>query len=391
MRLSAPTSQLSANMNQARTLVLVNMQAAAQGAAKSSNNIALSLAAVTAAMNLATFAAGALGAALATIPAMVQYAANTFDVLASMELTFGTRTRGLIDTIEAQGRAFGYSKQELAGYADIVGRELQTLGVPLKETAQIANETVKAISQLAMARNISPETAFRQIKSGAMLFNQDEIRGFAWENKLLITRNQHITAGTEELIRYQLALEDINTSTENTVGAGRNWNDQLDLTTNAFRDMFDVVGHDLEPAFMSILDIIRSWIPPIKSAMEYFAIGIGYLTGNGEETLARVAGGSTTDPFEQAKRDQENDERAARHRRRTLLGEALGASGGGGQTYQGSFAGYHAKIQEAAWQANTLQQLERQTVAAEKLVSLFTVDKVQMGPKQFFKGFVPPF
>jgi hypothetical protein len=375
--MTASTAGLTVGMNRALAMVTAGLGRISETALASNNRIVQGLGRVGVAATMASKGVELLTTSLAGLTGPVNLASDYIDAAHRLEQTFGSSAKDLTKTINEQSAAFGHARISLTTYADTVGRELQTLGVSEKASAEMAERVIQATSRLAAARRISPEQAFAQIRSGQGLFSHEQVRAVALEKGLLSNRNQELTKGNELLAQYYLSVREVADSTEGLSEASQTWSGQLELLKNSFVELSIEIGTDIAPVFKDILMDIQGWVGGLRQFYELlrdssrvFANWI--VTRDIDESIAAMQ--RLKEPGEQkgalAGIDARNAARAERNRREAILGQVMGrGGGGGGGAFQGSLAGFHAKVQESAWQQRQLATLEKQAQHGEQALT----------------------
>ena len=207
---------------------------------------------------------GLLTQALAGLSAAAQIAAMHLQAVSNIGLTFGSLGSTVSASIDRISQAFGQSRIELAGYADEVGRELTAAGVPMDQAAMLAEKVAKATAQLAAARGISPQEAFGEVKSHALLYSPEQVRGFAKQHNIIVQDNEVLTRNNELMIQYALAAEEVAAYTGDISSATATWQNSLSMMLNSFREVAIAVGTEVAPAFMMLFDIIKAMVDGIR-------------------------------------------------------------------------------------------------------------------------------
>lgn len=377
-QMTATTAGLTVGLNRASGMITHSLASISSLALNSSNRIAQGFGLIGVAATVASRGIGLLAVGLGSLTGTVIAASNAIDAMHNLELTFGSSADALTDVINNQSAAFGHSRVALMGYADTVGQELKAVGVDAKAAAEMAKSVILATSQLAANRRISPEAAFAQIKSGAMLYDRAQVRAIALEIGLINNRNQELTRGNEMLAEYFLAVRGVAASTEMLTGATQTWSGQVQVLGNDFRELATTIGSSLEPMFISILSHMDSWIRKLNEAYSWFTKfsathsvwGALMFGPQGDPNAPR-------DAQAQKAIDVNNASLTKQNREENILGQVMGRGGGGGGhgAYRGSLAGFHEKIQESAWQQNQLATLKKQAeIGQQQLTQLQSIN-----------------
>jgi len=127
-----------------------------------------------------------------------------------------------------------------------------------------------------------------------------------------------------------------------------------------------------------MVQVFSDWVNKIDEFITKSQLLTAYVTGNKEAFAAIVMAQhpelQPATPAQQAISARNRIE-ALKAQEGSILGQIMGAGGGHGSAgaYQGGFAGFHAKVQEAAWQQNQLTVLRSQLAATQQMIALLTV------------------
>lgn len=390
--MTASTVGLASGMHQALGIVTTGLAHISLHALNSKNKIIQGLGLIGVAATVASSAVNQLVTGMVALTGVVQLGSERFIALNNAEQTFGSHIGAITNAIKAQSDAFGHSRTELMAYAETVGRELHAAGVSVKTYAQIAEYVTRATSHLAASRQMSPEEAFRQIKSAAMLFTPDQIQGMAFQKGLIQAPTQQLTEGTRLMSEYYLAAQQVFDMTTDIAEATDSWNGHLNLLINSIREMAVSLGKDLAPGFIDITDWLTSVVKALDDTFTRYRelsafIGAHFATGDVDQAFQAIVGlrESRKELPAAPGIDESIDAQGKENLRRSLLGQFLSGGGGGIGGYQGSFAGFHQKVQDAAWNQRQLAVLQKQSNTAEQMLS--ELQKLnaagnQVGPKK---------
>ena len=373
------------------TLAMNESHVAARTALAEEQKLATGLSLVGMAANITTVAITGFTAVVAGMVTATATAATELDALHNVEQTFGSNTASIEKAVDQQAEAYGRARGEMLAYVDTVGRELQTLGVHERDSARTATEVMQAVSMLAASRRISATAAFREIQTGGGLYSPTQIRAYAFQHNRITVRNAAIDEGTEKMIRYELAAEEILGRTEALTSADASWTNQLAALSGNLTNLQSDIGKQFTPALVDLVSWMNKAIQATDrwlKATQTFRMGMALVMGNKDEA-ERIAGevfgkalGGAPIPPEQNAIDARNAQQNAIDRRRQLIGQAMGeGGGGGGGGYQGGIAGYHRAIQEAAFNLRQMQLFQLQLTAQEKANKWLETIAAKLGAK----------
>ena len=367
-QMTASTVGLGVGLNKAFSMVSKSLKdtgiAMQKSAALTGNVWQANLGSLIELFGGAVYGAGLLTQALVGLSVPARIAAMHLQAVSNIGLTFGSLGSTVSASIDRISQAFGQSRIELAGYADEVGRELTAAGVPMDQAAMLAEKVAKATAQLAAARGISPQEAFGQVKSHAMLFDQSQIRGFAKQHNIIVQDNEVLTRNNELMIQYALAAEEVAAYTGDISSATATWQNSLSMMLNSFREVAIAVGTEVAPAFMMLFDIIKAMVDGIRDMYGGFKAFMNVVFGGVSLNDAFAAWKNPVEgPTAGDATDAANAARIEENRKRQLLGQAQQFRG-----FHGGAAAFHEQIQTLAWQANLLRENQRQTAQTALVV-----------------------
>ncbi len=338
----------------ASKLILGNAQAAASAAKTAFTGAAGGLTAIATG---ATVAITGLVLLIPVLIAVTNAAANLDDAVHNMNQTFGTAGKAIGDAADVAATKFGTNRAEFIAYANDVGRSLTNLGMDAKLAAEQAAVMGTAVQRLAIARRMSFSEATKQVGTHGALFSEDEILGWAIQNKILTNRNEILDEGNKLIIRNHLAIEKIGRSTEESFGAGFSWTNQLNKLWGQLGETMQQLGRIAGPVLTSILVIVNGVLEVFNSLLK--AIGdmiVGIITLGGLLSSTDVEGADAMIAGD-----------TAEARKRRILGEAYGGGGGGGGGFQGGLADFWKKVQESAFSNRQIAKLDKQITVLEKI------------------------
>ena len=383
-QITGNTALLATAMGNALTLVTTGLGKISASALGSTSMIVQGIGLIGVA---ATAAVGSVTALTAALTGLAGAGAHLADSVHNVEQTFGSFTDMVEASIDRQVKAFGRSRVEMLNYADIVGRELQNVSRSEEESAVMAMKVVEATSRLAEARRITPSAAFTEIKSGAMSPSQERISGMAFNMGLITNPNIELTAGNELLARYAIAVRDVMAGTESITGTTKSWTIELQSTWDKIGNLASSIGNDLQPAAIEFLGTLNSWIDSLSHAYKWLNQIQISMQGITFEPMVESEQAREQEHRNQAEIDKRNETMRLQKLREELIGKSMAGrgGGGGGVGYQGTLAGFHARIQEEAWNQRNYAVLQEQakngSMMIEKLDELINTLRGQNTPE----------
>jgi hypothetical protein len=378
------TLGLSRGLAGALALTASGFGAMSQAALLSSSRIVQALGLIGAAAAATT--AGVLGL-VAAFTGLGRAGATIEAAGHNVEQVFGSWSVAVQEGAAAQAAAFGQSKSEYLSYAATIGREFEKLGVSADVAAAQTVDLLDTVQRMAQSRRISFGEAFGITQGRGALFTEEQVRGFAVEKGILTNRNMLLNEGTEAILRNMMAIERINDTTEESVVSGDNWNAQLAKLQGNAMNLAQVIGSDLEPAFVKMFQAINDlletmiqkwdeWRGTILATLGPLGIAIDVMAGGGGGGgggFIGPGGGINAALDEIDARNQAAIDKAAK---RQAVGEAMGRGGGGPSGgFQGSLVEFSRRVQGSAFNQRQIAIQQRQLDALERLVRLAEAGK----------------
>ena len=351
------------------TLAMRESHIAAQAAMASEQDLSGGLSLVGVAATVTTLAIAAFAAAVSGMAMTTAAAATELDAMHNVEQTFGSHSNAIRAAVDQQAAAYGRARGEMLAYTEIVGRELQDLGISEMESARTATEVMQATSMLAASRRISAAEAFREVTKGEHV-TEAQIRAYAYEHHYITVRNAALDQAAEKMARYELSAQQVITRTEGATEAGASWTNQINALSGSLTNLSSDIGQIFTPMMVNVIGAMAQWVQQFDALIRQARLLRYYLTGDKEgfkqELIAQNPQLQLATP-EQLAIDARNEAANKETRRRQMIGQALGGGGGGGGGgYQGGIAGYARQVQSEAFNLKQMQIFQLQLTEAEK-------------------------